>query len=256
MLSKTSEQTGQHISQLVNLRFSEPDAGLFVPPVSYRVIDETTAFTITGPAPLSQTSQVPPVPASRTVVALTGMPWSGDLMSGSTPLSKQFRDSSGRTRRDELTGNGATVIIVDPVAGYSYKLDTAAHTAHRQSIKTQSKPASEATAPVRASAQTTKLPSGVTGLTESLGTKTVDGVVTFGTRVTLTYPPGSTNGNDKTTSTVNESWLSPQLGASLVMQSSGALVPNSTVTLTNLSYAEPEAALFKVPDGYQVIDDH
>lgn len=63
------------------------------------------------------------------------------------------------------------------------------------------------------------------------------------------------SGNDKTTSTVNESWVSPQLGAVLLLRMSGALMPNSTVTLTNLHYVEPEPALFKVPDGYQIIDD-
>ncbi len=92
-------------------------------------------------------------------------------------------------------------------------------------------------------------------LTESLGSKTVDGISTFGTRVTLTYPPGTLSGNEKTTSTVNESWVSPQLGAALLMRMSGALMPNSTVTLTNLHYSEPDPSLFKVPDGYQVIDD-
>ena len=169
-------------------------------------------------------------------------------MNGGTPLGQNYRDSMGRTR--------SNVMIVDPVAGYSYRLDTAAHTAHRRSITVKSKPASEAAAPAAAGPQTTKLPSGVIGVTESLGTKTIDGVVTFGTRTTLTYPPGTMSGNDKTTSTVNESWISPQLGTPLMMLSSGALVPNSTTTLTNIRYSEPDSSLFKVPDGYQIIDDH
>ena len=135
-------------------------------------------------------------------------------------------------------------------------LDTAAHTAHRRAITVQSKPASEATAPAATGPQTKKLPSGVIALTEWLGTKTIDGVVTFGTRTTLTYPPGTASGNDKTTSTVNESWTSPQLGTVLLMQHSGALGPDFTTTLTNIKYSEPDASLFKVPDGYQVIDEH
>jgi hypothetical protein len=248
MLSKLLDQTGQNISQLVNVRFDEPDPALFEPPASYRVIDETKAFTITGPAPVSQTPQDQPAPAARTIVALTGMPWSGDLTNGSAIIGTNYRDSMGRTR--------SNVMLVDPVAGYSYVLDTAAHTAHRRAIAVQSKPASEATAPAATGPQTKKLPSSVIALTEWLGTKTIDGVVTFGIRTTLTYPPGTISGNDKTTSTVNESWASPQLGTYMLMQSSGALVPAFTTTLTNLKYSEPDASLFKVPDGYQVIEDH
>ncbi len=242
---------GRTITQLVNLKFSEPDPGLFVPPSNFQVTDESATFTITGPVPVSENS--PPAPARRTVVALTGMPWSGDLMSGSTLIGRRFRDSMGRTRSDPPDGTNVT--IVDPVAGYSYTLNAKAQTAHRVSIAVKSRPAAEATAPAASSSQTKKLDTGVIALTESLGSKTVDGISTFGNRVTLTYPPGTLSGNDKTTSTVNESWVSPQLGAVLLLRMSGALMPNSTVTLTNLHYVEPEPALFKVPDGYQIIDD-
>ena len=79
-----------------------PIPDLFVPPVNYRVVDETTAFTFTGPAPVSQTSQDQPAPAARTIVALTGMPWSGDLMNGSTIIGTNYRDSMGRTRSNVM----------------------------------------------------------------------------------------------------------------------------------------------------------
>ena len=42
----------------------------------------------------------------------------------------------------------------------------------------------------------------------------------------------------------------------MLMQHSGALGPDFTTTLTNLKYSEPDPSLFKVPDGYQVIDEH
>ena len=248
LVKDSNPQTGQNVTQLVNVRFSEPNPGLFVPPVNYRVVDETASFTFTDPAPVSQTSEVQRAPAVRTAVALTGMPWSGDLMSGSELIGTNYRDSMGRTR--------SNVSIVDPVAGYSYILDTPAHIARRRSITVKSKPASEATAPAGSGSRMTKLASGVIALTEPLGTKTIDGIVTFGTRTTLTYPPGTASGNDKTTSSVNESWTSPQLGTVVLMRRSGALVPEFTTTLTNLRYSEPDASLFKVPDGYQVIDEH
>ncbi len=106
LLKDSNPQSGQNITQLVNVKFSEPDPGLFVPPANYRVIDETESFTFTEPAPASQTSEHQPARAARTIVALTGMPWSGDLMSGGTMISTNYRDSMGRTR--------SNVSIVDP----------------------------------------------------------------------------------------------------------------------------------------------
>jgi hypothetical protein len=253
LLNKSSDLTGgNNVWQLVNVQFGEPNPGLFEPPAQFKVVNETAAFTITEPASVSQVPPVAPAPANRTFIALTGMPWSGDVMNGSTLLTTQMRDSMGRTRREPHTGS--TVMIVDPVAGYSYTLDTAAHTLHRRSITVQSKPASEA-APAATVSQTQNMASGVIARTESLGTRTINGVVTFGTRVTLTYPPGTERGNDKTTSTVNEAWVSPQLGAAVLMQNSGAMVPTFTDRLINIKYAEPDPALFRIPNGYHVIDD-
>ncbi len=254
VMNRTSDlQGGNSVTQLVGVRFSEPDPGLFDVPAQFRVIDETAAFTITESAVIQQTSLPVPAPANRTFVALTGLPWSGDVINGTTLLASQARDSMGRTRRENQAIS--TVTIVDPVVAYSYTLDTKAHTVHRQRITVQSKPASDASTPVATRSGTQTMPSGVIALTESLGAKTIDDVVAYGTRVTLTYPPGTMNGNDKTTSTMNENWFSPKLGASLTTQSSGALVPNSTSRLTNLKFAEPDPALFRVPDDYQVIDD-
>jgi hypothetical protein len=37
LVKDSNPPAGQNITQLVNVRFSEPDPGLFVPPVNYRV---------------------------------------------------------------------------------------------------------------------------------------------------------------------------------------------------------------------------
>ncbi len=206
MLSRSSDLIGgENLTQLVNVKFGEPSPGLFEPPAQFKVVNETAAFTITEPASAPSVTPVAPVPANRTFVALTGMPWSGDLMNGNTLVTTEMRDSMGRTRREPRAGG--TVILVDPVAGYSYTLDTAAHTMHRRSITVQSKPASQSAAPAASAPQTKNMASGVIALNESLGPKTIDGLMTYGTRVTLTYPPGTASGNDKTTSTVNEAWI-------------------------------------------------
>jgi hypothetical protein len=31
--------------------------------------------------------------------------------------------------------------------------------------------------------------------------------------------------------------------------------PNCTATLKNLKFGEPDASLFRVPDGYRIVDD-
>jgi hypothetical protein len=80
----------------------------------------------------------------------------------------------------------------------------------------------------------------------------MQGVEVCGRRTTITRRDGSPG-------MTSENWFSsedsPQLGAVLLLRTSGALVPNSTVTLTNLHYSEPDPSLFKVPDVYQIVDD-
>lgn len=243
---------GRNVMQLVNIKFSEPEAGLFLPPVGYKVTPQTSPFTITDSS-RAQTSQEPPAPLKRKFVALTGMPWSGESISGGTVISRQFRDSMGRTRREPVAVSG-TVTVFDPVAGFSWTLDSQRRTARRQSITVESKPASEAST-TPPDEHVRDLLYGVKGRTESLGTKTIDGVLTVGTRTTLTYPPGSISGNTTTTSSVTETWASPQLGASLLLHSFGAVAPTSTITLLILNYTEPDPGLFKVPEDYTVIDE-
>jgi hypothetical protein len=203
---------GTTVTQLTDMTFSEPNANLFLPPSGYRVMDQTAAFTITPPsAPSSAPPAESPTTRSMTMIALTGMPWSGELMSGSTStvLTRQYRDSMGRTRREQAFGAASRVEIFDPVAGFTYVLDTDAKTARRTDVSAQFRPASEATPPAIASG-THILKDDVTAVTQSLGTKTISGVVTYGMRTTITYPPGTMSGNDRTTSTVNEAWFAPQ----------------------------------------------
>jgi hypothetical protein len=54
---------------------------------------------------------------------------------------------------------------------------------------------------------------------------------------------------------VNEAWFAPQLGASLMNSSSGALVPDSSTAVTNLTYSEPDPSLFQFPADYRIIDE-
>jgi hypothetical protein len=250
LIKVTDDQGGTNVTQLTDMMFSEPNANLFLPPSGYRVVDQAAAFTITAPAPPTNF----PSARSMTTIALTGMPWSGELMSGGTVLTRQYRDSMGRTRREQVFGAASRVEIFDPVGGFTYMLDTNAKTALRRAVSAQCSPASEATPPLIASG-TQILKGGATAVTQSLGTKTISGVVAYGTRTTITYPPGTIGGNDKTTSSVNEAWFAPQLGASLMNSTSGGLVPDASTAVTNLTYSEPDPSLFQVPAGYRIVDE-
>jgi hypothetical protein len=87
--------------------------------------------------------------------------------------------------------------------------------------------------------------------TESLGTKTIDGVQVAGTRSTSTIPAG-TIGNDKDIITTRETWYSAQLKLDVLKIQDDPRFGHTTYSLTNIQLGEPEAALFQVPPDYRV----
>jgi hypothetical protein len=139
--------------------------------------------------------------------------------------------------------------IIDPVAGYLYELDSVQGIAHRVALKVM--PAiSGANLGVPfsrgADPNTTS---------ESLGTESISGVTVVGTKETTIQPAGS-NGNDRPLTSTHESWYSPRLGLVVYSRSSSQNVTSiSTRNLEDLSTAEPDPALLKVPDGYIIVDE-
>jgi hypothetical protein len=253
ILNTSSQPDGSKImGGWKNVRLDEPDAALFRVPQGYRIVDETTDFTIELP------SNSPP-PSVQSVTALSGMPFSGEevlasdnTLADGTHLSRHIstsvvsRDMMGRTRTESLgtVGLQYKIVIVDAVAGYRYSLDPEKQTALRIPVRVQLHHAAEASIPAPSKGM------------EWLGTQTIDGMVTYGERDTLTYPPGKMGGNDRPVTYILEFWRSPQLGVLLIQKSSDPSTGNSTVTLQNLKFAEPDASLFRVPDNYRIIDDH
>jgi hypothetical protein len=251
--SSISESNGStSISEMTGIKFTEPDPALFEPLAGYKVQEESGAFTMTGGGPAI--AQPPALP--RTVTALTGMPFSADLLSGAKPLNHYYRDSMGRTRREPVAPVTAATEIIDTVAGFRYTLDPSKQVAHRQAVTVRSKEAAAASPPPAIATNTSRLAGGITGLNEWLGTKTIDGIEAWGSRVTLTYPPGTLGGNDKTFSAVTEAWNSPKLGLPVLMNNSGPLTGATGTTLGNIRYNEPDPSLFQVPAGYTVVDDN
>jgi len=87
--------------------------------------------------------------------------------------------------------------------------------------------------------------------TESLGTKTIDGVSVEGTRVTFEIPAGQI-GNDKPMQVVSERWFSPDLQVLVMSRHLDPLSGEHVFKLVNIKRAEPAADLFSIPSGYRV----
>lgn len=87
--------------------------------------------------------------------------------------------------------------------------------------------------------------------TESLGTKTIEGVQAVGTRSNTTIPAG-TIGNDKELILTRETWYSPEL--KLVIQSAqyDPRFGQTTYSLKNIQRSQPDEALFQVPPDYKI----
>jgi len=203
----------------------------------------------------------------------------GTHITGPVQKTKFYRDSQGRTRiertlpmpagvPESAVGHRTFIEIDDPVSGAHYVLNEQSRTAtlmfssHPQTragvrpanlIPLAQTPA--ATAPARVQGTFT---SGVQSINfesshESLGSQTIEGVLAEGTRTTIVYPVGSV-GNDRPITTVSETWRSPELNVMVLSSNSDPRNGESTTRLTNISRAEPDAALFQVPPDYEIVD--
>jgi hypothetical protein len=86
---------------------------------------------------------------------------------------------------------------------------------------------------------------------ESLGTKSIDGIQATGTRSTDTIPAGSI-GNDKDIIVTRETWYSPDLKVVIQSTQDDPRFGQSTYSLSNIQRNEPDETLFQVPAGYKI----
>jgi len=170
----------------------------------------------------------------------------GNIINESNCL-KVYRDSSGRTRREETrnsvtcSATPQTVFISDPVAGVEYAINEQSRTYRQFTIKT---PAAGTATP------TTTRPANPNQVETSLGTEAIPGtsLSAQGTQSVTTIPAGKF-GNAAAITVTAVRWYSPDL--QIVIQSSrtdprsGA----STYQLSNISTAEPAETLFQLPSG-------
>ena len=179
---------------------------------------------------------------------------------------KVFRDSEGRTRREQAVNlNGLApdasmpqmVFINDPVAGVGYSLNATEHTG------TKSVRNANGRGPMRPPQDPSSGGPGPRGMmgrrnaadqnlkAESLGRQTIEGVQAEGRRTTMTIPAGQA-GNDLPIHIVIENWYSPDLQATVLSKRSDPRNGETVTRLTNISRGEPVHARFEPPADYKV----
>lgn len=203
---------------------------------------------------------------------VTNAPYSGTAVIESTQTltdgntidrktqSTVYRDSQGRTRRDTtFTGAGplaasgqprSVSMIHDPVAGTSYILHTDKKTAEQLPAHPGA-PRNGANLQNKFEARIQEEIANGTLKKEDLGTQSIGGISTQGTRYTKIIPAGQI-GNANAITVVNEQWYSPDLQVIVKSTRTDPRIGTTTYTLSNIQRTEPAASLFTVPSDYTV----
>ena len=207
-------------------------------------------------------------PGSRTPV--TGAPYSAvetvqtqQTLADGNQISRQqsskvYRDSSGRVRIEHtVTPPGETaaktiVTIFDPVASVSYRLDPSNQTAIKSNVPALQNRSSS----LKGTESRARTADGVSRFhregqmqKDSLGAQVIGGISATGNRTTETIAAGAI-GNQQAIQVVRETWISDDLKVPLMIKSNDPRFGNTVMQLTNITRAEPDAALFQVPSTY------
>jgi len=152
----------------------------------------------------------------------------------------------------------AIILITDPLAGYSYILDTAQKIARRSvmprggavgppmnfPLAQDTPPAPPRSVPGKSQPQFK---------TEDLGTQFMEGLSVHGRRTTVTYRVGSI-GNDREIANVAEIWSNTELGLMILRDRSDPRTGETVTKLENVSRAQPDPRLFQPPPDYKIVD--
>lgn len=206
---------------------------------------------------------------------VTGAPYSAvevrteqQVLSGGNVIQRQSqttinRDSQGRVRTDTemartdpSTGAKTTVkriSISDPVAGMVHELDPQNKTVNSMTVRRGGGGGRGMGLPPRANnGGVPPAPSADPNVQiENLGTQTINGVSATGSRITRTIPAGQI-GNAQPIQVVQERWVSEDLKVPVMVKISDPRFGTTVTQLTNITRAEPDAALFQVPSDYTV----
>lgn len=205
---------------------------------------------------------IPGAPFSADQVTLTTRTQADGKATESRELRRVYRDSAGRLWQDITPGAGASpdmepvlIMITDPVERVIYALETPTRVAHRIVLR---KPPGGGEAmgfgygiPYPGGQA---MPKGKPDFkSESLGTQTMQGIEVQGSRTTTTWPAEAQGGGRDLVS-VNEMWISKELGMAVLIKRSDFRWGTAIQQLENIQRKEPDASLFLVPSDYHIED--
>jgi len=195
-------------------------------------------------------------------------------------VSKFYRDSQGRTRREQTFGNvdpsnpsphEVKIFIDDPVANSAYVLDPGDKSArlasrsdkflaerdsgsHEPHMLIRFKNDHDASIESSLSVPVPDLPKLDEShdiVKEDLGKRTIEGVECTGTQQTITIPANQV-GNERPLAIVTETWYAPAIQAVVQSTTSDPRFGQTTYQLHNLQVAEQQQPLFEPPSDYHV----
>ncbi len=240
--------------------------------------------------------------AARTLEVVKGKPYSADTTTETVQtfadgnrivrrtVSKFYRDSDGRTRREQTFGNvdlehpsahEVKVFVDDPVSGMAFVLDPASKSAdkvHRSRQFLDERNAEDDAGRILIKSDGEEGEEGAAGrmlikfrdehsgdsnanqalieddkrdvVKEDLGTRNIEGVDCTGTRTTTTIPAGAI-GNEKPISTVRETWYAPAIAAVVESTTEDPRYGKTTYKLTHVQLSEPSRSLFEAPGDFK-----
>lgn len=241
--------------------------------------------------------------AARTLEVVKGKPYSADTTTETVQtladgnrlvhrtVSKFYRDSDGRTRREQTFGNidpehpsphEVKVFVDYPVSGLAFVLDRASKSAdkvHRSNEFLGERNVQDEGARITIKSNRDDEEQGAAGpmlikfrdehsgdpntrvapiqedkrdvAKEDLGTRTIEGVDCNGTRTTITIP-ASAIGNQKPISIVRETWYAPAIAAVVQSTTEDPRYGKTTYQLTNVQLSEPSRSLFEPPADFKI----
>jgi hypothetical protein len=238
---------------------------LLLPPALAAQQPQTPTITMRdgGVSQVMQSIYIPPL-LNAPFTAIVHTEWTRPLSEGGNftfvNQRRVARDSLGRIYEERwlLAPKGKEdrslmnlIQIADPNAHTLYNCFTlrmphrCVLQTFREAAETEYKPAIGKTGP---------LPDNVGFRTQQdLGTRSIEGIETNGTRETTNYNAGVL-GSDQPFSAHREFWQAPQLGVNLYSEVVDPGVGKQVFTLTDINLAEPDPKLFELPEGFVVED--
>lgn len=186
-----------------------------------------------------------PFSAIQTVTVRRLLP-DGDEFTRQT-VTRLYRDSAGRTRRDTLDSEGELDhSVISGADGATIFLD------HKNELVSSGGARAQAPMLDRPDLAAPAGPAGkARAAVEQLGKRDIEGVAATG-RITR-HQVGKEGESIEVTS---EIWHSDELNMALYRKLSDPRTGDSTIELSELDRSEPDPALFEAPEDYQLLASH